>query len=192
MLRLPSGTALRMRRAFLALGAAMLVIAPAATAAGAASQHNDAALAAIVHGYQACLSALPASERALLRLRFGGSAGSGVPAAAAAAQTHTSLTTVTASELRAIRHLEKAHRAGRCDPATPIAAVHVQAYQATRAAPVATTTSTSTGLSWTSPTELVLLAIIALSCGALAYGLRRDFGPQRAEPGRFRRRRRQR
>ncbi len=197
MLRLPSGIALRARRACLAGGATLLIVAPAATAfataagaaAGAAAQHDGPALATIVQRYQGCLTALPASDRALLQLRFGTGAGSSVSDAAAAARTHTSLATFTASELRAIRRLEKAHRAGRCDSAAPIAVVHVQAYQATRAPPLATTPATSSGLSWTSPTELVLLAIIALACGALVYGLRRDFRPHHGESRGFLRRR---
>jgi len=145
---------------------ALLVLATSAVAAPAVDSHTDAALAAIVHGYRGCLTALDPSDRAVLQRRFGTATTPGVPAATGAQQQ---------AELRAVRRLEAAHRAGRCPAPDPPASAGVLAAHASSPAPPIAATPSS-GLSWTSPAELALLATIVLALGALAYGLRRDFG----------------
>jgi hypothetical protein len=186
MLRSPLGTALATPLAVLALGATPVAAAPATAV------HSDAALAVVVHADRACApQVLNAGDRALLALRFGTAGRRGVPAATAAAQLHLSPAAFTLAEYRAVRRLEIAHRAGRCDPSAGLAAGGVQSFSATHPAPTTpAATATSSGLSWTSPTELALLAVIVLALGALVYGLRRDFGrPRVADWGPTRQRR---
>lgn len=181
MRRGPRGIALAAPAVWLALALGALGAVPAAS--GAAPP--DARYAVVVHSDQSCLGALPSGDRTLLALRFGSTGAAGVPAAAAAAQLHLTPAALQAAELKAVRRLEEAHRAGHCTVATADpTTVAVQGYQATHPAPVGTAT-TSSGLSWTSPTELALLAIIVLALGALIYGVRRDFGPQRLDRERF-------
>jgi hypothetical protein len=132
-------------------------------------------MAAIVRHDSSCLSALDHADRTLLRrLRAAATSARPVPA--------------TTAQLTAVRRLEAARRGGRCTPDDPPGRTAVLAAAASRAAPPSAT-STSRGLSWTSPTELALLAVIAASLGALVYGLRRDFGrPRVAERRRWWRR----
>ncbi len=205
----PRGTVLAAPLAWAALGTTTVAVGPSAAAsapatttaatattatttahaAPAVGRPQPAGIATVVRADQACLTALAAPDRTLLALRFGSPGNAGVSASAAAAQLHVSPATFQVAELRAVRRLERARRAGHCTAAPPIAAVAVKSYLVGRAPPPSAT-ATSQGLSWTSPTELALLGLIALSCGALVYGLRRDFGPPRANRGPGLRRRR--
>lgn len=162
-----------------------LGMVPAAAAAGSQDQHSQATLAAIVVRYQPCATALSASDRDVLAAAFGATGQAGVPVATAAARVHTTVPAFARDELRAVRRLERAHRTGNCAAAATGAGAAtgatgaVASFQASHPAPPAATT-TSSGLSWTSPTELILLGVIVLALAALAYGLRRDFGRPRA------------
>jgi len=187
MPRLPSGAVLAAPLALMVLS-----LAPAPAGAATTAGPSDAKLGSIVRTEASCLAALRSPDRTLLTLRFGRSGTSGVPATTAAARLHTTLSAFTTAELGAIRRLEAAHRGGNCPvtATTTVPAHHkavarqgVQAFHASRPASVSAT-ATSSGLSWTSPTELVLLAVIALALCALLYGLRRDLGrPRHARLG---------
>lgn len=171
-----------------ALAIPLAVLASGAASAGAAAAPSAPAtpLALIVQRYQTCMTDLSAQDQAILQLRFGTATHPAVSAAAAAAQTHQTVLAFTTAEIQAVRRLEGAHRAGKCPTPAPAKAPASHAVKAFHVAstPPATATTTSSGLSWTSPTELVLIAIIVLALGALFYGLRRDFGrPHAADWG---------
>lgn len=151
-------------------------IGSAATAVGAAGpvadEHSPAVLAAVARRFADCAPRLDSQD-------------AGVVAALLRSQARP-----LAQELHAVRRLEILERSRVCGSA---ARAGVLAYSTRHAAPAPPpAAASSAGLSWTSPAELAVLAVVAAALAALMYGLVRDLGPpapprRRAGRGRWRR-----
>ena len=136
-------------------------VAPAIGAAYApAGEHSTAALAAVVRTLADCRAHLDSRDaRAAAALLGAGAA-------------------TRPQELHAVRRLEILERAHGCGgPARVGVLAYSTHHSAPAPAPAAVTAST--GLSWTSPGELAVLAVVAVALAALMYGLVRDLGPPR-------------